>query len=90
MHACGHDSHIVAALGAAELLSTNRRTWSGTYIAVFQPAEELGKGAQAMVDDGLVEKVPKPAVCLAQHVLTCPQPATSAPPPGPSSRPVTP
>jgi amidohydrolase len=72
MHACGHDSHIAAALGAAELLSTNRRTWSGTYIALFQPAEELGKGAQAMVDDGLVEKVPKPAVCLAQHVLTAP------------------
>lgn len=73
MHACGHDSHIAAALGAAELLGTNRHTWSGTYIAVFQPAEELGKGAQAMVDDGLVEKVPKPDVCLAQHVLTMPE-----------------
>jgi hippurate hydrolase len=73
MHACGHDSHIVSALGAAQLLSTNRRTWSGTYVALFQPAEELGKGARAMVDDGLVEKVPKPDVCLGQHVLTVPE-----------------
>src|SRR5690242_8035174 len=73
MHACGHDSHIAAALGAAQLLSTNRHAWNGTYIALFQPAEELGKGAQAMVDDGLVDKLPRPDVCLAQHVLTVPQ-----------------
>lgn len=69
MHACGHDMHIATLLGALELLATNTDAWSGTYVAVFQPAEETAQGAQAMVDDGLVEKIPKPDVALAQHVM---------------------
>lgn len=73
MHACGHDSHITCALGAAEMLAAHRDQWSGTYLALFQPAEELGKGAQSMVDDGLVDKLPTPTVCLGQHVLTAPE-----------------
>ncbi|MFK5634071.1 MULTISPECIES: amidohydrolase [unclassified Ornithinimicrobium] len=73
MHACGHDSHIACALGAASLLSEHRDVWAGTYVALFQPAEELGAGARAMVDDGLVDKVPHPDVCLGQHVLAAPE-----------------
>ena len=70
-HACGHDMHTTALIGAAELLASCRDDWSGTLILIFQPAEEQGTGAQAMVDDGLYEKhgVPKPDVVLAGHVL---------------------
>ncbi|MBV7296158.1 amidohydrolase [Corynebacterium sp. TAE3-ERU12] len=72
MHACGHDMHITAGLGAAAILHENRDKWSGTYIALFQPAEETASGAQAMVDDGLGAIIPKPDVCLGQHVVPGP------------------
>ncbi|WMB27964.1 amidohydrolase [Streptococcus didelphis] len=72
MHACGHDIHIVAGLGAAWALAKNKSEWQGTYIAFFQPGEEIAAGAKAMLDDGLLEKIPHPEIALAQHVLTDP------------------
>lgn len=72
MHACGHDVHVVSLLGATQVLTQNAADWSGTLVVVFQPAEELGGGAQAMVEDGLYERVPRPDVVLGQHVAPAP------------------
>ena len=72
MHACGHDIHITCLLGAVERLATSTDEWSGTLVAVFQPAEEHGGGADVMVQDGLYEKVPAPDIVLGQHVTPFP------------------
>jgi amidohydrolase len=71
-HMCGHDMHVACLVGATALLAQARDAWRGTLMAVFQPAEETAEGAQAMIDDGLFDRFPKPSVILGQHVMVGP------------------
>ncbi|WP_404286848.1 amidohydrolase [Glutamicibacter arilaitensis] len=69
MHGCGHDTHVASALAAAQVMARSTGSWSGTVLWLFQPGEETAAGAQAMLADGLWEKVPHPQVVLGQHVF---------------------
>lgn len=72
MHACGHDVHTTALMGLCEIMDARQDAWSGTFIALFQPAEEVTRGATSMIEDGLAERIPAPDVCLGQHVMPGP------------------
>jgi amidohydrolase len=67
MHACGHDGHTTVLLAVAEMLSARRDQITGRVKFVFQPAEEVGRGAQAMIDDGVLSD-PAPEVALGLHL----------------------
>jgi hippurate hydrolase len=68
MHACGHDVHMTVFVGVSRLLAQLKDHWIGTLIMIGQPAEEKGKGARAMLKDGLFTRFPKPDYCIALHV----------------------
>jgi amidohydrolase len=68
MHACGHDIHTTVLVGTARLLMQCRSDWRGTVLLVGQPAEETGTGADAMLEDGLFTRFPRPDSILALHV----------------------
>lgn len=69
MHACGHDHHATSLMGACKVLDESRDSWSGTFIALFQPAEEVTEGATNMINDRLAERIPRPDVCMGQHIV---------------------
>lgn len=68
-HSCGHDMHTSWLIGAATVLAQARESWHGTLMTVFQPGEETGQGSQAMIDDGMTERFPRPDVIVGQHLL---------------------
>jgi amidohydrolase len=67
MHACGHDVHMTCFVGTARVLASVKDRWAGTLVFVAQPAEEIGVGARAMIEDGLFKRFPKPDYALALH-----------------------
>lgn len=67
MHACGHDVHMSCWVGVARVLASMKDRWQGTLVFIAQPAEERLGGAEAMLNDGLFQRFPKPDFCLALH-----------------------
>jgi hippurate hydrolase len=61
--------HVAWLMGVTCILAGNRTAWRGTVIAVFQPGEETGQGARAMIEDGMVKRFPRPDVTLGQQVM---------------------
>lgn len=68
MHAYGHDVHMGTLLGVARRMVRERDDWHGTLLLVLEAAEEIGAGAQMLIDNGLYERLPLPDYNLAFHV----------------------
>jgi amidohydrolase len=71
-HSCGHDLHVTWLMGAARVLAEHRDAWRGTALVVFQPGEEVGRGAASMVEGWGTGRLPKPDIILGQHVMVGP------------------
>ena len=67
MHACGHDTHMTAFIETARLLAARKDRWKGTLVMILQPAEEVGRGARLMLEDGLYTRFPRPTHAIAFH-----------------------
>src|SRR5256884_3471479 len=68
MHACGHDLHMAAIVGTAEIMAKSKGTWHGKLMLIGQPAEETISGASSMIKDGFMNRFPRPDVAVALHV----------------------
>jgi amidohydrolase len=67
MHACGHDGHVAIGLTVAKILAELENKLSGSYYLLFQPAEEIGQGAAAMIADGVLDFI-RPDYAIAVHL----------------------
>lgn len=67
MHACGHDMNVASLVGTARVMAAIKDRWHGTLILIGQPAEEIGAGARAMLEDGFLKRFPRPDFALALH-----------------------
>jgi len=68
MHACGHDLHMTALVGAARVMRAIRNMWKGTLVLIGQPSEEMVSGAARMIEDGLYSRFPRPEAVISFHV----------------------